>query len=106
MTECTQTKLECKGLGRRRVEAQFTGERISSDGGGLLLGEADARIGLLAGLAGCFQDYRNPLLIDYSVEKLLRQRVHGLALGYEDLNDHEQLRHDPRLSLLVPAQNR
>ena len=47
MTECTQTKLECKGLGRRRVEAQFTGERISSDGGGLLLGEADARIGLL-----------------------------------------------------------
>ena len=99
-TECTTAQLEFHGLGRRSVVAQFDGGKISSDSGGLLLREVEQRTHILQRLAGCFVDHRDPAQIEHSVESLIKQRVMGLALGYEDLNDHDDLRHDPLLALL------
>jgi hypothetical protein len=82
------------------VEAGFTAGQVSSDGGALLLREADRKINLLGRLAGCFLDGRDAKRVDHPVEQMLAQRIYGLALGYEDLNDHEQLRSDPLLALL------
>jgi hypothetical protein len=93
--------LEFHALGRREVIGRFDGGRITSDGGGLLLREVDQRIGLLDRLAACFSDYRNPNALEHSVAALIAQRVYGLALGYEDLNDHDVLRKDSVLALLV-----
>ena len=81
--------------------ARFDGGTITTDGGGLLLRETDRRLNLLPRLAECFLDARSPLLVEHTVEQLVSQRVYGLALGYEDLNDHEQLRQDPLLRLLA-----
>ena len=100
-TECNPEQLEFHVLGRREVIGRFDGGRITSDGGGLLLREVDQRIGLLGRLAACFSDYRNPNAIEHSVSALIAQRVYGLALGYEDLNDHDVLRKDSVLALLV-----
>jgi len=100
-TECTAEQLEFEALGRREVVGRFDGGRITSDGGGLLLREVDARIGLTARVAGCFRDHRNPNSIEHSVHSLVAQRLYGLALGYEDLNDHDVLRSDSALALLV-----
>ncbi len=99
-TQCTGEQLEFHALGRRTVVGQFNGGKISSDSGGLLLREVEQRTHILKRLAACFVDYRNPDLIEHPVESLIKQRVMGLALGYEDLNDHDALRHDPLLSLL------
>ena len=99
-TECKPEQLAFQPLGRREVTGRFDGGRITSDGGGLRR-EVDQRIGLLECLAGCFTDYRNPASIEHSMRKLLAQRVYGLALGYEDLNDHDDLRQDSTLALLV-----
>jgi hypothetical protein len=85
-------------LGTRQVQADFSGGTLSSDGGVLLLRQVDRALGACKALASCFTDQRDPLLIDHSVEELLRQRIYGLGLGYEDLNDHEQLRRDPLLA--------
>jgi hypothetical protein len=74
---------------------------ITSDGGGLLLREVEKRSGIVRQFAACFTDYRNPDLIEHRVEELVAQRAYGLALGYEDLNDHEELRNDPLLAVLV-----
>src|SRR5699024_5342966 len=104
-TECTPNQLEFHGLGRREVVARFDGGRITSDGGGLLLREVDQRIGLMARLAACFADYRNPNSVEHTVRDLVAQRTYGLALGYEDLNDHDQLRSDSTLALLVGKQD-
>ena len=104
MTECTQSRFEFAGPGRRHVVAQFDGGVMSSDGGALLLRQTDRRLNLLARAAACFDDHRDPLLIDHQVEELLAQRVYGLALGYEDISDHDQLRHDPLLGLLSGKQ--
>jgi hypothetical protein len=82
------------------VEAGFTAGQVSSDGGSLLLREVDRKINLLGRLAGCFIDGRSPLLVKHQLPEMLSQRIYGLALGYEDLNDHEQLRSDPLLALL------
>jgi hypothetical protein len=82
------------------VEAAFTAGQVSSDGGALLLREADRKINLLGRLAACFTDGRSPLLVKHPLSEMLAQRIYGLALGYEDLNDHEQLRRDPLLALL------
>lgn len=79
--------------------ADFSGGTLSSDGGALLLRQIDASLGLTRTLAGCFRDQRHPLFVDHSLPQLLAQRVQGLALGYEDLNDHEQLRRDPLLAV-------
>jgi len=99
-TECTAGQLEFHGLGRRAVVGQFDGGRISSDSGGLLLREVEQRTGILSRLSGCFVDHRDPDQIEHMLESLIKQRVMGLALGYEDLNDHDVLRSDPLLGLL------
>lgn len=91
-TQCTPEQLSFQALGRREVVGRFDGGRISSDGGGVLLRETDRRIGLLDRLARCFVDYRNPNSVEHGVAMLVAQRVYGLALGYEDLNDHDALR--------------
>src|SRR2546425_10976340 len=100
-TECTQFVFGFHPQKRREIRAQFDGGAITSDGGGLLLREVEQRIGILRQFAACFTDYRNPDLIEHTVEELVAQRVYGLALGYEDLNDHEELRNDPLLAVLV-----
>jgi hypothetical protein len=101
MTECTQSTFEFASHFSRKVVARFDGGTITTDGGGLLLRETDRRLNLLPRLAECFLDARSPLLVDHTVEQLVSQRIYGLALGYEDLNDHEQLRQDPLLRVLA-----
>jgi hypothetical protein len=100
-TECKGQQLKFQGVGRREVVAKFDGGQISSDGGGLLLSETERSTGITKQFASCFRDFRNPLLVVHSVQTLISQRVMGLALGYEDLNDHDQLRHDPLIATLV-----
>ena len=80
-TECNPKQFEFHALGRREVVGGFDGGKISSDGGGLLLREVDARIGLMPRLAACFVDYRNPEIIEHPVQALLAQRLYGVALG-------------------------
>ena len=86
-------------LGPRRVQADFSGGTLSTDAGALLLRQVDANLGVAVDLAQCFYDLRDPLWVDHSVEELLRQRIFGVALGYEDLNDHRRLRLDPLLAV-------
>ena len=100
-TQCTVTQLEFQSFGRRRVTGRFDGGRLTSDAGGLLLREVDERLDVLSRLAGCFTDYRQAGKVEHPVESLLAQRIYALALGYEDLNDHDALRHDSLLALLV-----
>jgi hypothetical protein len=100
-TECNQFVFGFHPLKQREIRAQFDGGAITSDGGGLLLREVEKRIGILQQFAACFTDYRNADLIEHTVQELVAQRVYGLALGYEDLNDHEELRNDPLLAVLV-----
>jgi len=101
MTECTQQVFEFPGINRREVVARFNGGAISSAGGGLLLRQTEQATGIVREFAACFTDHRDPELIEHTVEDLVGQRVYGLALGYEDLNDHDRLRHDPLLATLV-----
>lgn len=101
MTECTQTEFAFQAHFSRQVTGRFEGSTMTSDAGGLLLRETDRRLNLLARLAPCFLDGRNPARVQHSVAEMLSQRVMALALGYEDLNDHEQLRQDPVLKLLA-----
>lgn len=84
-----------EGLGARRVVADFSGGHLSSDGGVLLLRQIDRGLGVSRSLAACFRDQRNPDYVEHSLEQLLAQRLYGLALGDEDLNDHATLRLDP-----------
>lgn len=101
MTECTQSRLLFATYFRREVVAEFNGGTMTSDAGALLLRETDQRMKLLPRFSQCFLDSRNPALVEHSVEQMLAQRIYGLALGYEDLNDHQQLRHDPLLGVLA-----
>ena len=101
MTECTQSRLPFANHGSREVVAEFSGGTMTSDSGALLLRETDQRMKLLARFSQCFLDGRNPALVQHPVEQMLAQRIYSLALGYEDLNDHEQLRQDPLLKLLA-----
>ena len=100
-TECSQSLFEFHSLNQRKVIAKFDGGTITSDAGILLLREVEKRTGLIAGLAKCFSDYRDWRWIEHTVEELLAQRVFGMCLGYEDLNDHDQLRADPLLAVAV-----
>ena len=100
-TECSTQRLLFQEHGAREVTASFDGGAITSDAGGLLLREVDRRFGILRAFAGAFTDHRDRELVEFSTLELLTQRVMGLALGYEDLNDHERLRHDPLLALLT-----
>ena len=99
-TECTTKPLAFHGLGRREVVGRFNGGEISSDGGGLLLREVEQRTHLLRRLSACFTDHRNPARIEHSLTSLIKQRVFGIALGYEDLVDHDELCRDRLLALL------
>ena len=98
---CRQSVAGGRSIFSPSLTARFDGGTITSDAGGLLLREVEAQTGLLADLARCFDDHRDPELIEHSVEELIKQRVFALALGYEDLNDHDQLRSDPLLATLV-----
>jgi hypothetical protein len=100
-TECNAAYLDFPMVGSRQILADFQGGDISSDGGALLLRKVEELTGVIRQFAGCFIDHRNPDLIEHSLEDLLAQRVYGLALGYEDLNDHDDLRRDPLLAAVV-----
>ena len=100
-TECTKKYSPFQALGRREIIADFSGGTITSDGGGLLLREIEQRTGILQRFAGCFIDYRDKRRIEHSVLSLVSQRVIGLALGYEDLNDHDYLAKDQMLAIVV-----
>jgi len=101
MTECNQSSFGFEASGRREIVARFDGGTISTDGGAFLLRQTDKRLNLLPRLAGCFLDGRNQNLIEHTIAEMLAQRVYGIALGYEDLNDHEQLRKDPVFGILA-----
>jgi hypothetical protein len=101
MTECTQSSFGFKACGKREIVARFDGGTISSDGGALLLRQTDQCLNLLPRLAECFLDGRHQEQVKHSILEMLSQRIYGLALGYEDINDHEQLRADPVFGILA-----
>jgi hypothetical protein len=101
MTECNQSSFGFQACGSREIVARFDGGTISSDGGALLLRQTDQKLNLLPRLAHCFLDGRDQDRVQHSVQEMVSQRVYGLALGYEDLNDHEQLRTDPLFGVLA-----
>ena len=100
-TQCNPIQMEFAEVERRRVVAAFDGGTVSSDGGVLLLARTDEAIGLIDRLAGCFRDRRAPALVEHAVRTLVGQRVFGIAAGYEDLNDHDELRKDPLWGALM-----
>jgi len=100
-TECSRDLFGYEVVEGRQVVAAFDGGRVTSDAGALLLGATNRAIGLVQRLARCFTDGRAPELVEHTVETMLMQRICGIALGYEDLVDHDELRHDPVLATLV-----
>ncbi len=100
-TECSATQLEFASVQGRAVVAAFDGGTITSDAGALLLGSTDRAIGLVERFSGCFADQRRADLVEHDIATLVMQRVFGIALGYEDLVDHDQLRHDPVMAVLA-----
>jgi hypothetical protein len=101
MTECTTPDLPFEPLGSREVLARFDGGHVTSDAGGLLLRQLEAKFRFVEQFARCFTDHRDPKRIEHTLLELLKQRIYGLCLGYEDLNDHDHLRLDPLLAVLV-----
>jgi hypothetical protein len=104
MTDCIQSGFAFEACGKREIVARFDGGTISSDGGAFLLRQTDQRLHLLPRLAECFLDGRNQEQVEHSIVEMLSQRIYGLALGYEDINDHEQLRKDPVFGILAGRQ--
>src|ERR1700734_3104572 len=100
-TECSTKPSAFGRVEGRPVVAEFDGGALTSDAGGLLLGAADRRLDMVRRLAGCFRDARDPRLVEHAVATLIGQRVFGIALGYENLNDHDELRHDPLMAALA-----
>jgi hypothetical protein len=100
-TECSATLFEFEAVDRRAVVADFAGGDITSNAGALLLGQLERGLGLVRRFAGCFTDRRDRRFVEHQVETLVGQRVFGLALGYEDLNDHDELRKDPSFAVLA-----
>jgi len=99
-TDCSSEELVFEGFARRQVVGAFDGGEVTSNGGAPLLREADRAIGLTAKVSRCFRDDRNPAFVEHRLETLVSQRIHGLVLGYEDLNDHDEVRFDPALGLV------
>ena len=97
-TDCKDQPLLFQDLGSRKVVADFSGGTLSSDGGVLFLRQVDLSLGLTCRLAQCFGDHRNQIFVEHSVRELVAQRIYSEALGYEDINDHQQLRCDPLLA--------
>ena len=100
-TECTSGGLVFQGPGRREIRADFNGGDITSDAGVLLLQEVERRCAIVEQFAHCFDDHRDASRVEHNVRDLLAQRVFALALGYEDLNDHDELRFDPLLAAAI-----
>lgn len=100
-TECIADRFEFTAVEKRRVEAGFDGGQMTSDAGALLLGATDRAIGLIDRFASCFEDRRCQELVEHSVGTLASQRVFGIALGYDDIVDHDELRHDPIFAVLA-----
>ena len=100
-TECNSESLTFSSLSRKKILADFNGGHLTSDAGALLLREANRRTGLIDALAACISDPRDPARIEHGVESMLAQRVFGIAMGYEDGNDHQTLRSDPIMQLLA-----
>src|SRR2546430_3732356 len=100
-TECTPDFFGFEPVEGREVVAAFDAGLITSDAGALLLGATDHAIKMTDRFASCFHDVRRQELIEHEVVTLVRQRVFGIALGYEDLNDHDELRHDPLMAVLA-----
>ena len=100
-TECTKLRADFQPLGKREIVADFDGGAITSDGGALLLREIEKRTAILKRFATCFTDYRDPKRLEHDVLSLVSQRVFGLALGYEDLNDHDELSKDTMLAVAI-----
>src|SRR5712672_3239195 len=100
-TECSAECFDFGMVEGRPVEAAFDAGLVTSDAGALLLGATDRAIGMMGRLAACFHDERRPELIEHKVATLVGQRVFAIALGYEDLNDHDELRHDPMMAVLA-----
>lgn len=105
MTECRQEVFEFQGHFGRKVTVDFEGGHLSSDGGLLVLREVINKRGIIGRMARCFSDLRFEPFVEHSVEELLRQRIGALALGYEDVNDHDRLRQDPLCALLAGKKN-
>lgn len=101
MTECNRNSLVFSTLSRKQIMADFNGGRLTSDAGALLLREADRRTGLIDALAECISDPRDPNRTRHDVRTMLAQRVYGIAMGYEDGNDHQTLRRDPIMQMLA-----
>ena len=101
MSQCNQRQFAFAPHFSRQVVAGFEDRQLSTEGGALLLRETDRKLGLLSRVVKCFLDHRDPERIEHPLGELLAQRIYGLALGYEDLNDHEELRRDPLLALLA-----
>ena len=102
-TECTSSALAFQGVAGREVIARFDGGTLTLDGGAVLLCEVERATNVLGQFAACFTDHRDPTRVTHPVASLVRQRVYGLALGYEDLNDHDALRHDPLIAVLADS---
>lgn len=100
-TDCTTKLFEFEAVDRRAVVAGFDGGDITSNAGGLLLSQVDRGLGLIRRFAQCFSDRRDPRYVEHRVETLVGQRIFALALGYEDLNDHDELRKDPTFTALA-----
>src|SRR3954465_5374685 len=100
-TDCRATLFPFAPVEGRTVVASFDGGAINSDAGALLLGAPATGLGAPRNIAACFKDSRHPAFTEHTVETLVMQRVVGIALGYEDLNDHDQLRHDPVMAVLA-----
>ena len=100
-TECNADLFGFARVEGRSVVAAFDGGKITSDAGGLLLGAADRAVGLIDRFARCFRDSRSEELIEHTVATMVGQRIYGIALGYEDVVDHDELRHDPIMAVLA-----
>ncbi len=104
-TECIPNQLKFGRIKGRKVIADFSGGRITSDAGIVLMAELDRKLRITSRFAECFRDYRDLSYVNYSVHKLLAQRVYGIILGYEDVNDHDKLRYDPALAIALGKLN-
>lgn len=104
-TQCIPDQLNLGNLKGRKVIANFEGGRITSDAGIVLMAELDKKLKITARFADCFKDHRHLSYVNYSVHELLAQRVYGIVLGYEDVNDHEKLRYDPALAIALGKLN-
>ena len=100
MTDCITQPLLFSSLRRKKIQADFNGGSLTSDAGALLLRELDKRIGLIDAINNCIPDPRNPFYTVHQQRTMLAQRIFGIALGYEDLNDHQSLREDPLFQII------